>query len=401
MKCRFIKQGAILILAMMLLGGCSKETAGSNYKEGMKYFQSGNYDEAEKSLAKAIDLNGDKAEYYIDYGMNMIQLSKYDEAITSFEKAIQDKKNLIVHKNNKLALRGEGIAYLKAHKYKESIQKFEDALKIRELDKLDLDILYYKGNAQIKAGFYEEAVAVYTNIIKKKAGDSTSYSARGDIYRRLGKFDESLADYNKAIDLDKNNYDFYIGKYFLMIDKEDAAGAKEVLKKALSIKGASEKDKYNISKVNYYLEDYDKATLGFLDASKNGFFEANYFLGDISEKKGDYETAIKNYTLYIENEPAIESAAVYNQIANCYIKLSKYKEALPYIEAGIELNDLNIKQALKRNEIVVNEHLSNFEKAYKLMKNYVKAYPEDKSAAKELIFLQTRLPDSVLIKKEK
>lgn len=387
-------------MSLMLLGGCSKESAGNYYKEGMDYFNSGNYDKAEKSLAKAIELNGDKAEYYIDYGMNLIQLGKYEEAVTYFQKAIQDKKNLIVNKNNKVALRGEGIAYLKAHNYEEAISKFEDALDIKESDGLNLDILYYKGNAQMKAGLYKEAADTYSEIIKMKPGDSASYQARGDIYRRLGEFDASLSDYDKAIDLDKNNYEYYFGKYFLMLDKEDEAGAKEVLTKALSIKGQTQKDKFNIAKIDYYMENYDNAIVGFSDAYSNGFFEAYYFLGDIYERKGEYETAVNNYSMYIENASAIESAAVYNQIGNCYIKLNKYKEALAYIEDGIKMNDITIIKALKRNEVVVYENLSNFEKAYSLMKDYVKAYPEDESALNELSFLKTRLPDAVVIKEE-
>ncbi len=400
MKCGVIKRGVIIFLSLVLLSGCSKESAGNYYKEGMDYFRSGNYDKAEKSLAKAIEINGDKAEYYIDYGMNMIQLGKYDVAITYFQKAIQDKNNLIVNKNNKIALRGEGIAYLKAHKYTEAIKKFEEALAIKESDNLNLDILYYKGNAQVKAGLYKEAAEVYTDIIKMKPGDSTSYNARGDIYRSLGEYENSLSDYNKAIDLDKNNYDFYFAKYFLMLDQNDSEGAKDVLKKALSIKGTTQKDKFNIAKIDYYMEEYDNAIVGFSEAYSNGFFEAYYYLGDIYERKGEYETAVNNYAMYIENQPAIDSAAVYNQIANCYIKLDKDKEALAYIEDGIEMNDILIMKALKRNEIVVYENLSNFEKAYSLMKTYVKTYPEDESAKEELTFLKTRLPDAVVIKEE-
>lgn len=400
MKRKSIKQGAVLILSLMLLGGCSGESAGNYYKEGMDYFNAGNYEKAEKSLAKAIELNDEKAEYYIDYGMNLIQLGRYEEALTNFGKAILDKDNLIVNKNNKIAFRGEGIANLKAHKYTEAINKFDQALAIKELDNLDLDILYYKGNAQAKAGFYKEAAETYSDIIKLKPGDGTSYYARGNIYRRLGEFDASLSDYNKAIELDKNNYEYYFGKYFLMLDKEDSTGAKEVLTKALSIRGTTQKDKYNVAKVDYFMEEYDSAIAGFSDAYRNGFFEAYYFLGDIYERKGEYETAINNYAMYIENESDMETAAVYNQIASCHINLNQYKEALVYIEKGIDMNDITIIKALKRNEIVVYENLSNFEKAYSLMKDYVNKYPEDEDAIKELSFLNTRLPEAVVIKEE-
>lgn len=388
------------MLLCLMLGGCSRESASKYHKEGLEYFESGNYDKAEISLAKALELNGDKAEYYIDYGMNLIQLGKYDEAITYFQKAMQEKSNLIVKKNNKLALRGEGIAYLKSYNYPKAIESFDKALKIEESEKLNLDILYYKGSAQIKAGLYEEAAKTYTEIIENNVNDSGSYFARGTVYERLGDYEKSLADYDKAIEMDKKNYEYYFGKYFLMLTMENEEGAKEVLTKAQSIKGNTQKDKYNIAKVDFLLGNYDEAIIGFSDAYKNGFYEAYYYLGDIYERQENYEEAVNNYAMYIENETDIESAAVYNQIANCYIKLGKYEEALAYIEDGIAMNDIHIIQALKRNQIVVHEKLSNFEKAYALIKKYIKEYPDDESAKSELSFLKTRLPEAVVIKEE-
>ena len=151
MKKKRLKSAAMVLLAVILLGGCSLESAGGYHKEGLEYLTSGSYDKAEATLAKALKLNGDRADYYIDYGMALIQLGRYEEAIQNFDRAILNKDNKIVNKNNKAAYRGKGIAYFKNHNYAKAIEQFDKALAVRELSDLNLDILYYKGNSQAKA----------------------------------------------------------------------------------------------------------------------------------------------------------------------------------------------------------------------------------------------------------
>jgi tetratricopeptide (TPR) repeat protein len=400
MKKLKLKSAVILVLAITLLGGCNSKSAGSYYKEGLDYYNSGNYDKAEASLSKALKINGDRADYYIDYAMTLIQLGKNDEAIQYFNRIILDKDNSIVNKNNKRAYRGMGIAYFKSHDYKKAIEQFDKALAIHELSDLNLDILYYKGNSQSKAGLFDKAEKTYTAILKDNPSDAYTYYSRAYVYRMLESYDKSLADYDKAIKLDNNNYDYYFGKYFLLVEKGDADGASAVLKMASNIKGTTQEDNFNLAKVHYYMSDYDKAISEFSEAFRNGFAEAYFFLGSIYEQKKDYENAVNNYKMYTTEEANITSAAVYNQTAFCLIQLSKYEEALSYIQTGLKYNDLEYNQSLKRNEIIVYENMGDFEKTNELMTEYLTNYPEDKDAAAEYEFIKTRLPEASAPHKE-
>lgn len=394
MKFKKVKQAAALLLTAAMLSACSGNTAGSYYKEGLEYFDNGNYEKAEASFAKALQLNGDRAEYYIDYAMSLIQLGKYDEAITYFDEAILKKDNTVVHKNNKKAYRGKGIAYLKAHNYEEAIKQFDKALAIDESSDLNMDILYYKGNAQEKAGLYQDAVKTYTSILNEKSTDAATYNYRAYAYRLMGEREKSLEDYNKAIKLDSKNYDYYFGKYFLLTDAGEEDSAATVLSQALKINGTTQEDKFNIAKIHYFQEEYDQAISELSEAFRNGFTEAYYFLGNLYEKQEDYDNAIYNYSMYIKEDTSIESAAVYNQIGVCLIKQERYDEALSYVQAGLEYNDISYNQSLLQNEIVCYENLAEFDKAYGSMQDYLTKYPDDKKAVKENEFLKTRLSDA-------
>ena len=390
----------IIVIPVLLLTGCGGKSPGDYYKEGQAYFNSGNYEKADESFSKAIDGNKERADYYINYAMNLIQLKRYEDAIINFERSILDKDNGVVRKNNKRAYRGEGIAYYRAYDYASAIENFNKALKINELEDMNQDILSYKGKAQEKSGLYKEAAKTFTKIIENNKSNAQAYINRGDIYRKMGEYEKSLADYNKAIKLKASNYDYYLAKYFLLLDMEDKEGAGEVLNQAAAINGTTEEDKFNMAKITYYKGDFETAIQMFGEAFGNGFTESYYYLGSIYEQQKDYENAVTNYGKYLETDGGSDNGRAYNQAAECLMKLKNYDEALVYIEDGIKVNDISVNQELKRNQIIVYEHLDRFEEAYKLVKAYLKVYPEDEAAKKEAIFLKSRLADSVIIKKE-
>lgn len=395
-----LRCAVFLIIVITLLSGCSGKSAGNYYQEGLKYFNSGNYEEAQTYLAKAIEKNAERAEYYIDYGMTLIMLGQNEEAIQYFDKAILEKNNMIVNKNNKLAYRGKGIAYFKAYNYTNAIEQLDKALSIDELSDLNLDILYYKGNSQEKAGLYEEAAATFTAILAEKPSDADTFYRRALVYRKLGNYDKSLADYDKAISINHLKYDYYFGKYFLMSESEEEEGAATVLEEAANITIKTQEDKFNLAKIHYYMEDYDSAIIELSEAFSNGFTVAYFYLGDIYEKKEDYESAVYNYQMFIEDETNEKTASVYNKIGICQIKLGKYEEALSYIQTGLEFNDIFLEQVLKRNEIIAYENLGKFEEAYQLMTEYLNVYTEDEEAAQEYDFLKTRLPEASTVTKK-
>lgn len=384
----------ILVLVMiLLLGGCSGNSAGKFYKKGLKNIDNGSYQEAASNFAKAIDLNPNQAEYYIDYGMTLIMLNENKEAILTFDKVILDKENSAANKNNKLAYRGKGIAYYKSYQYKEAIEQFDRALSINELSDLDVDILYYKGSAEEKAGLYDDEIQTYTLLAEQDSSDSNAYNHRGFAYGKLHQFDKGLADYDKAISLEKRNYNHYLGKYFLLMDADRAEEAYKVLEKAAAIKIKTEEDKFNLAKVHYYMEEYDLAINEFSKACENGFEESYYYLGNIYEMRKDYEEAVSYYKKYMEAEQVSKTALVYNQIGACLLELGRNSEALSYIQTGLKYQEKSLEQPPKRNEIIAYEKTSDFVTAYQLMTDYIEQYPKDKEAAKDYEFLKTRQPE--------
>lgn len=386
MKKKLLLSGIICIM-LCLLYGCS--TAGGYYRNARKYFVSGNYEESAAYFEKAIRTNPNRADYYIGYGMALIALERYDEAIEQFDRVYMDKNILMVRENNERALRGKGIAYYNMQRYKEAVAQFDAALAIGVLSELDMDILYYKGNALMITGAYKEAGDTYTHIIENYGREAEALGKRAYSYLKTGEFDKSLADYEEAIQLDPKCYDYYFGKYDLMLERKDKAGADAVLNQAAALEAKSKEDRYNLAKIHYYQGNYEKALAELSEGFAQGFPEAHFYIGEIYAKQKDYSTAIYYYEKYIEKGDVTESA-VYNQVAYCYMKQEDYGKALKYLEEGISLGDAVTMKALKKNEVIALEHLGQFDVAQEKLKKYMAAYPEDAQAIREGEFLKTR-----------
>nr|WP_295681002.1 tetratricopeptide repeat protein [uncultured Lachnoclostridium sp.] len=380
---------AILCLSLVL-SGCGLSKANRSYSKALSYYEDGEYEKAESYFIDAIKANPDKAEYYLDYGFTLVKLGRYEDAIKEFQRILMEKEIAIVKQNNKKAYRGIGIAYLYAQSYEEAIKNFDLALEITELKDLDTDILYYKGNALERSGNLEEASKIYTEILEIQKDDAAIYNARANINRILGNYEESIKDYDKAIEISKGDFDLYFGKFAALKELSRTSEAEEVLKIAAELPVHSEKDSFELAKVYFYQKNYDHAKIQLEQSLKNGFIEANYFLGEISIAEGNYKQAIEYFETF-EESGGMVSGMFYNQLLTCYLNEEEYDKAKNTLKKAKKYSDVSIEQQLLRNEIILLEKTGDFNEAYEKMKKYLKRYPDDADAQRDATFLKTRV----------
>lgn len=376
----------LLFTIILMLSGCSE--AGGNYRSGKNYFKDGNYEEAARYFTLAIDENPNRAEYYIDYGMALMGLSRYDEAINQFDRVVMDKNIAMVLGNNKRALRGKGITYFNMQDYREAINQFEEALKINVLPDMDMDILYYKGKSLMSIGAYKQASEAYTDIIEQFGEEAQVLADRAYTYQKTYEYEKGLDDYDKAIALDVNNYEYYFRKYYLLKEMRRDKDADEVLTQAAEIEVKTKSDKFNLAKVHFYQGLFDQAFPELSESFANGFIDAYFYIGEIYTNKKDYSTAKYYYEKYIEE--GADSYEVYNQIASCHIKMDEYEQAIPYLETGLKFANNDEARILRKNEIIAYESLGDFEKALNKLQAYIASYPADELAKNELSFIVSR-----------
>lgn len=323
---------------------------------------------------------------YTKQGMDAIDNKSYDEALTYFETAANKNEDA------QLVFRGKGIAYIGKGDYEPAIENLKLALKKAsgKVTNLELDTSFYLALAQYKNSDRVGAISTYTNILNFDDKDTSAYYLRGTVYLADGDLDKSIADFDKAISTNVDDYEMYINIFNNLNNKGYVEQGKGYLTKALEIKDSKD-DGLKKGMIYYYLGDTENA-MNFLNKSKDaGNQKALLYLGKVYQLLKDNDSAVTLYEEYIAGAKNTEGlGAVYNIIGMCKMDSGNYQEALTNFSAGIALNEGESIQELLFNEIVAYEYVSDFVTASQKMQEYTSLYPNDSLAQREYEFLKTR-----------
>lgn len=228
---------------------------------------------------------------------------------------------------------------------------------------------------------FDEAIAIYQKLIKKKPLDPQLYSELGLIYTKLHKFNESAKYYKKAVDFlpanestvyymvldlleqiktlekDKKNYELIKEKLFKAEsltqnycelgsdDSEECYETKEKLENMWK--------KFKSSKPSAY--DFLKLGLTNLEEGKLPQAESNFKkaiklnpklavayskIGNIYREKGNEKTALEYYNKAIKADPTFPDG--YNNIGVIYSAQGEYEKAVPYFTKAYNLDKTSI-----------------------------------------------------------
>ncbi len=76
------------------------------------------------------------------------------------------------------------------------------------------------GMKEVRRKLLEDAAAFYTELLKVDPRDAEAYSERGAVYESLARFDEALADHEKAAELDPGCVQYHVAAGLLWTDKK-------------------------------------------------------------------------------------------------------------------------------------------------------------------------------------
>lgn len=294
-----------------------------------------------------------------------------------------------------------GITQLQEGEYSKAVDSFQKALdeSLGKIGKHEVDICYYKALAQFKAGQIYAAVETYNALIEYDNKNAETFFLRGSVYLQCAEsevdetkknelFEKGIADYSTAVSLDDENYDLYIGIYENLNALGREEYAEEFLSRALSLECSSAQEYCDQGYVYLMLENYDKAESLLATAVEKGCDEAMLYQAHLAKAKGDEETARTLLDTYTAKYP--EDVDALHQAGMLAINAGAYAEAVKILEQAYNQAEKGTNQELQLNLIYAYEYDGQFNKAYELMKEYVKLYPGDVEAAREYEFLKTR-----------
>ena len=145
-------------------------------------------------------------------------------------------------------------------------------------------------------------------------GHAMYYSNRGDSYLKNGNYDQAIAEYTQAIELDPSLTSFYYNRGLAYANKADYDNA---------------------------ISDFSQV-IKMNPKDREAYFERGYNYS----MKGDLELAIADYTQVIQLDP--KNAYAYNNRGLSFENLGQKEEAIKDFETVLELTtDPNLKQGVE------------------------------------------------------
>lgn len=319
----------------------------------------------------------------LEAGMTAIQELKYEEALQHLEAA--EKKG----QNKRMIERGRGLAAMGMTDYEGAVTAFKKALSYSSgrVDDLDFDTNYYLAAASYRMGDVQGALSAYNAILELRPKEKDAYYLRGVVKLENDLYEEAIADFDKAVALDHQDYDLLIDVYTSLEENGHTEAGQTYLNAALTESGKEMND-VQAGMIAYYLGDYENARNRLEKGRESGGEQAILLLGKTYEALGDVNYAATLYTEYLEKHP--DSVPVSNQLALSKMNAKDYEGALSAIEAAMKIENNDMIQVLKFNQVVAYEYLLDFKKASVLMESYLSSYPDDQNAKREFEFLKTR-----------
>lgn len=294
-------------------------------------------------------------------------------------------------KEDQRELRIKGITLMENGKYEEALEEFQSALDLSlgKVGEVEMDICFYKAEAQYMLGDVDGAMATYTAIIDFN-DNAKAHFLRGNLYYSKGEEENALKDYNAAMEQEKKDYELYIGVYEALTAHDKEKEAQDCLNQALELKGNSSYDKMQKGRINYLLGEHETALKLLEEAAKGKQKQAYYYLAEIYSLMGEEESAKSNMKAYMESGIA-DSYGLFS-IAEDELAKGNYDMAIECLTAALALEKVPNKQIIMKNLVVAYEKKLDFASALEVMTEYVAAYPDDEEAKRELTFLETRIP---------
>ncbi|TFG96392.1 MAG: tetratricopeptide repeat protein [Calditrichales bacterium] len=279
------------------------------YMESQAAYQSGDYPLALKKIDQAIKLNSNMAKFYLLRGDVYKKMFRDDQAMLAYQTAVNKRSN---YTEAHLAI---GDLFLKQAKYEEAIKAYkkitvlepgqnEMLLKIAqayilwdeypvalynletyrknaEEHQLSLSDEYYMllGEVLFKTGKFQESIV---ELDKVKTENIRVLKLFGLAYYGLESYEKGMSYFNKLLNLDKDNGEWYYyrGIYYYVKNKpKDAAG-----------------------QFNHALQ---------LD---NTLYESHYYMGKIQQEQGQADAALSEFRRYRQYSTNPERLAEVNAI---------------------------------------------------------------------------------------
>jgi len=173
-------------------------------KRGVKEYKDGNTDAALADFNKAVELDPNYSDAYLDKAIINMDKRNYIDALADLNEAVK------ANPKNDLAYYNRAICFDALESYEKAAENFG---KVIELSSKESAVDYNnRAISYAKQNLSEKALADFAKALEIDPKCHETYYNRGDLYQNMDENDKALADYNKAIELKPDYLEAYFNR---------------------------------------------------------------------------------------------------------------------------------------------------------------------------------------------
>jgi len=407
------------------------------FNMGNALFDTKQYKQALEFYLKAIEINPENNKYYYNLGNLYDEIGSFNEAIMCYKKSLELKNTIRSNLNNQnsqnnlsndnesdtnksnissgigtgssiasyVVYNNLGLIYLKTNQLENAFSSFKSAVKLNCEYEEALNNLLNLGIHYDDINNYEFAIKCYnliiecfysnnsatssSNLIKKSqtlmsnSNDTniqileSAYFNNGNSYNQIGKYQEAINFYKKAIELNPTNDFIYFNLGFMYESVNSLGEALLSYQKAIDLSNINVEYYYQKANVLFKLEQYEQADEVYniiLKLDKHHYKSLNN-IGLIHDKFNRNGEAIKCYLSAIEVNPKYEDA--HFNLGFSYGNANKLDESVKSYNIVLSINPNNDKALNNLGDVYKKQ--GNFQNAVECYKKLLEKDPKNES----------------------
>ena len=334
----------------------------------------------------AIEANPNMAQYWLSYINALIKLDRMVDAKAIFDQAKskgakgngfnQLEKQLdsspSQNSNNQEPSQEQLKSLMRLYTHRRYQQALMQASQVLERFPKSVNLYNIIGASNKGLGKLDEAIEAYTKALSINPDYADAYNNMGNALKDKGKLKEAIEAYNKALSIKPNYAEAYNNTGNALRDRGMLEEAIDAYNKALSIKPNYAEAHNNMGnvlqdqgKLEEAIEAYNKAT-----SINPDYAQAHYNLGVTLKEQGELEKAIDAYNKALSIKPdyaeaIINASSLRNQISDTALVNEEFERKLE--THGLELIEMpkfQIQQAVRAfllsDQKLVRKHLSGY-----------------------------------------
>jgi tetratricopeptide (TPR) repeat protein len=222
-----------------------------------------------------------------------------------------------------------GNIFMKLERHEEALRAYDFCLVIQE----DFTPAYLnKANALVKLNRYEEAISVYEELNEHEPPQASTLCCIGECHERLGALDEANRFYARAIELDSEYADAWVGHAVVADLEGNTRGALPYFDRAMGIEPENIDFKLLYAGALKKLERFDEAkavydAIQIIDAESPEFW-MDY--ADLWQQIGEPKQALALLETSLEH--VNDTIDLRYRMVACHYQMGKHKAAYALLE---------------------------------------------------------------------